>query len=1193
MSAFSRSARLASLLFFSQLYSLATGAFINYDNCMPQSIVDPSSGPLHLQWIPLAVDAKFSRVSPYNLNVTIYGNVSGQQVDGTYPPPDDPSWSNNKSTFGKIADVGSSGNYSTLLAEFMVLTYDAYNAKASQFCNALENATCPLGPAFNANDTDPATLPAFSISHNFGSPYSFSTLNGKVTVLSGDTGAPLLACIQAQITPYLGNTVTGLITWLPAAILIVKALATISAAIWSPWGSTDIFRWSSNYGRDEDQLRLVTPGFGDCLQYIQFVTLTGALSLQYPGFYQPAVSQTGWSLLLFNESFVSGGNGTVSLVDGIYKYNGTYGMTAMSQLIGMSTVEDIWACMAVFLLVITGTVVLLCQLGFLGRWIYRTYTNTTEEDLRQKNLPFTLGNIIRLLFNYFILPIVSLSLFQLVISTESPSSVVACAVILLVIIIVAAGWIFRVIFTTKPRTYLFDDMPTVLLYGPLYNTYSDSAAPFALVPVFITFIRAVALGAIQPSGIGQIIVLAICEVILLVTLNGFRPFQTQTSMNAYHTFFAIARLAAVLLSIAFVPSLNVSEAPKGWIAYAILLLHSFVLIFGFFLNSLQTLIEVVARSCGVAGDSQTGAIRGSIMNWRMLKKRQLRPATADRASMNSHAAMLQDTDARSAYAGGRSRSLSASSQQLLNQAGSRMSGFENFSQAGDILGSPGQESDQLNFGGPGGAAAGLAVLKRGNSTDKQAGVETYYRPPRPRRATLEQLGSMGTPGTKTRQSTGIMGDFPYQDSPEPTSYSRAGSCEVAGYPPGRDSPAPAYFRDRQDSNENLPRPDYAVREVDQYYRGPALSDQPTRKLKTGPADPEGPAAHAQSWFQRLVGGVKAKQKEPSKGFEVVRSSRLPAMQSQHPNEVEMQNSPPMHLNEPYHDSPNSQVEAVAGAHRDSLISSLGTRRGAARGLGLDGAATRSSDPTHPGLRAEQPSVRSRPSADTASNYDRPRSSSDSVSNYNRHPSGESGKSTMEEHVPEPYRVSAVPTLDPIEGVGDIDMPSRWGSRRSANLDAIDLEHTEGGQNWLREVENLNWPQPQPHSSYVHPGSARQSSPPIPDRHFRRHFSTDSTDRPSMPRKSESDDIFSGFDSAVAGAQDDGFRAPNSKFTERFDGDVRPSSFASVSHHRAADSISRNSFGASAALQGESAEFSFADTPPNGNAFGSSAGYERW
>ena len=111
-------------------------------------------------------------------------------------------------------------------------------------------------------------------------------------------------------------------------------------------------------------------------------------------------------------------------------------------------------------------------------------------------------------------------------------------------------------------------------------------------------------------------------------------------MNLYHTFFAVIRLMTVLLCIAFVPSLGVTEAPKGWIGYAILLLHACVLVFGFFLNAAQTLIEVTVRSFGLAGQDSQGAIRGSILNWRMLKKRQDR---GGRGSMRSEAAMLRES----------------------------------------------------------------------------------------------------------------------------------------------------------------------------------------------------------------------------------------------------------------------------------------------------------------------------------------------------------------------------------------------------------------------------------------------------------------------------------------------------------------------------------------------------------------------
>lgn len=895
MRAFARGGVLAAALL-----PFTHAAFVSFENCLPDSFIN--STPEQLQFVPLFVEASF--LGPdHSLNLTIYGNVSGQQFTGTYPPPSSDQWQDDDQPFGKIVNV-TDGKIATLTADYEVATFTAYRNPGEPFCNTLINGECPLGPLFDANGSDPNALHAFFLSHDFGSSFSFSTISTTFHIISSDAAATNIGCISAQITPDLGSNISGLLTWLPAAILIIKAIATLMAAIWSPWGSSDIFRWSSNFGRDEDLLRLVTPGFGDCLQYIQWVVLTGSLTLQYPGFFRPAVSQTSWSILMFNESYVSGGDGYHALQDGLYNTNATYGMTRMSQLVGMERAQDIWACMAIWLLVIAGVLVLLCQLGFFGRWIYRTITNTTEEDLRQKNLPFTLGNLIRLLFNFFILPVVALSMYQLIVAPRSPVSVVVCAVILLVIMIVSAAWILRVIFATKPRTLLFDDMPTVLLYGPLYNTYSDSAAPFALIPVFITFVRGVAIGAVQPSGIAQIIVLAVCEVILILTLNGFKPFQGQTSMNLYHTVFAVVRLITLMMMIAFVPSLGVTEAPKGWIGYIILLLHAVVLVFGFFLNAAATIIEVAIRAMGAGGSSQSGVVRGSILNWRMLKKRQDRPDPGHRNSMMSSAAMLpaSQADGMSQAYGARSRSVSASSAQLLN----RMSGFENFSQPGESATTPDMGSDIPGDYGP---STKPVIFGKADG-------DNYYRPPRPRKATLDELN----PGTKTRKVSGA--DVPYQDSP--------GHVREASYDsnPGHgSSPPPVHIRERQESvDESGNRTDYAVREVDQYYRGPALNDQATRKLKTGPADPTGPASTAQSWMQRLMFGLQGKKKDQSKGFEVVRSARMPPRQDAAPaadEGVEMQTTPAMrdvsYTDGAYKDmpeSPGNELQTVAGAERN-------------------------------------------------------------------------------------------------------------------------------------------------------------------------------------------------------------------------------------------------------------------------------------
>ena len=811
-------------------------------------------------------------------------------------------------------------------------------------------------------------------------------------------------------------------------MLILVAIATASAAIFSPWGSADVFRFTSNYGRDDDLLRLVTPGFGDCLQYLQFIVLAGSLSLNYPGFFQPVVSQVSWSALMFNESFVSHGNGRQSLVDGMYVTNGSYGLDRMSQLVGMTKDEDIWAGMIIWLVVIVVAVILLIQFGFISRWIYRAVSNTQEEDLRQKNLPFSVGNAVRIVFNYFLLPVVALSMYQLVVAEHSPGVTVGLAAILIVLLIGFAAFLLWLVATTRPRSYLFDDLPTVLLYGPLYNTYSDNAATFALVPVMLTFIRGIAIGAVQPSGIAQIILLAISEVIMILTLNAFRPFHSPTSMNAFHTFFAVIRLLVILLCIAFLPELNIKQAARGWIGYVILLIHAIVLVFGFFLNACQTLIEVLARLAGAGGD-EGGATRGGLVKvsrltaglapirdecadpfleriadrfphqvfgMRQLSRRNPRRGGRVRQSVGSDAAILtQDGDAKSSqYNPARSRSVSGSSAILLN----RPSGTDNRRSVGlDSETSRGAGDTPVSgrasafsylagasqAGGEGGSGGGIVNLRSAETADP------YYRPPRPRRITMDKSpkglsrGSWNSADWANKRWSHHSPDL--EGSPKP----------VGGEGPsgsGRGTPTPAYLggaRDRSDSDAEDPRQsktDYATREVDFYYgvRGPALSNQQTRRLKTGPADPTGPVISASGWIKSLFGG---KTKEKGKGFEVVRSSRAPTA-----GRRTLSGTIIPAEDEPYQDEPGLQQPERS---RDLALSDEGDAIGGG--------------------------TRHLPDDDGVSSRPSPMNSDDEevFSEDDWHPDRDSRIS------PEP------PILPTIETPGGIELPSRVGSKSSS------------------------------------------------------------------------------------------------------------------------------------------------------------------
>ena len=300
---------------------------------------------------------------------------------------------------------------------------------------------------------------------------------------------------------------------------------------------------------------------------------------------------------------------------------------------------------------------------------------------------------------------------------------------------------------------------------------------------------------------------------------------------------------------------------------------------------------------------------------RQLSRRNPRRAGRARRSIASDAAVLtKENDQRSPHLSfqARSPSLFASSAMLLNR---RSVGVDSVSVPG------GGHSHTGSMGGPqtpttpGGASAfsyvpgaSQSVTRAGSSGGgifnmrTAAVADPYYRPPRPRRVTMD----IHSPNSHSRGSwaSGGWGKQSLAHSPEEEE-----SLEPVEGPSvsGRGTPSPAHLggsRDHLDLDQDDPRrskTDYAIREVDGFYgvRGPALSHMSTRRLKTGPADPTGHVSVATGWFKGLFGG---KTKEKGKGFEVVRSSRLPPSMQSPPGEIALADQAP------YKDDPDTPTQ---------------------------------------------------------------------------------------------------------------------------------------------------------------------------------------------------------------------------------------------------------------------------------------------
>lgn len=267
----------------------------------------------------------------------------------------------------------------------------------STSANATEQMERRLGPVEDRNNVSYLTreLPSFTWTAALPSNYQLASLAVTLEIVSGYTPATAVGCVQVELTPLIHASYTSALTWLSAGILVFVGLSTILASAFNPWnGTTDLFKFSSNFGMDPDMLRMVTPGFADCLQWLQFIVLTGSLSLSYPGFYQPIVANGAWSVLLLNTSLYSRDPVRPNLwrADGLYVPQAwAYGYERLAQAVGLATTNDIIVSVLTYFAVLIVGGPLLFQLWFWGRRVYRMATGVEEEDLTSRNWPFTAG----------------------------------------------------------------------------------------------------------------------------------------------------------------------------------------------------------------------------------------------------------------------------------------------------------------------------------------------------------------------------------------------------------------------------------------------------------------------------------------------------------------------------------------------------------------------------------------------------------------------------------------------------------------------------------------------------------------------------------------------------------------------------------------------------------------------------------
>jgi hypothetical protein len=415
--------------------------------------------------------------------------------------------------------------------------------------------------------------------------YALATFHSEIQVhfAYNDTSV----CTQANVTPALSHMTDSVFRWLPISIfLFVLLIGVLRSYFDKPIRLPD-----EEGDEDATRNRPILPNVGDCLNYLQFIFLTGALSLSYPGFYRPAVSNLNWFSLLLPGP-VTKGFVYPSINDGIYEingtYGGTYGLELMHQIVGAPRTMESWLNMAIAIVIISVVVSLVLEgVEFFSP---KMDIETTSQDSSMSHMRLRFNRLLRAVLSYFTLPLISLSFYQFDNAAWLPGYHTALATLLLLVIVASFIWLMRQIPIRSLGMLVFDAKRYQSI--PSLSTQDRSSNLFIMILFVVSIVRGIAIGGLQISGPAQLAVLGSIEVILLVSISGFQAYP----VRSVGTISAVLRLVSVGLMMAFLPSLGASLQAKSLIGYVLLAIHAVMLLCGFLLPAAYSLCVLAARS---------------------------------------------------------------------------------------------------------------------------------------------------------------------------------------------------------------------------------------------------------------------------------------------------------------------------------------------------------------------------------------------------------------------------------------------------------------------------------------------------------------------------------------------------------------------------------------------------------------------
>ncbi|RBR21142.1 hypothetical protein FVER53590_10659 [Fusarium verticillioides] len=409
----------------------------------------------------------------------------------------------------------------------------------------------------------------FTIASSFERSAFLDTFRTTLEMTSKDNES--LSCIRAILTPAAPEPIRLLSLWLPIATFALTCIV----ACWPAQPPT-----SSLTPKNARIARAI-----DLLAYIQFMFFSGAISLRYPGFFQPLVGLCSWSTLMLPAGLVETDSPypRAGVKDGIYEHNGTItgapGLELLTQMTGSPVKPQSWMNTFVLSLLIFFFLYLSSYVSF--RLSHREPISKLTLAALGAQLKDRYWTVVRIFLSCFMLPISAWATYQFLDDQIFGYRSSAMAIIILILLLAGFWWSW-----TRDS-----EMGSLVIQSPgrLNKDPESGRQYYTLVLFSLMFLRGSVIGGLQTYTSVQLGVLLGCELVQLLAMTFRTRFACFISLTGI---VSVSRLALLALHIGFVPGLA-SHSGRMLVAYILLCGHVAVLICIFLLPAVIDMAHLI------------------------------------------------------------------------------------------------------------------------------------------------------------------------------------------------------------------------------------------------------------------------------------------------------------------------------------------------------------------------------------------------------------------------------------------------------------------------------------------------------------------------------------------------------------------------------------------------------------------------